>query len=96
MTKKQLVARLKECSTGDQEGDHSRADQLLIDYINDPEVAKVYEEIHSGHHPVRYNGEQKRAARWLRTGAPCSAAGSAGTAPGRYGPSIRLIQRGQE
>ncbi len=45
MTKDELIQRLKECDTGDTELDHVRSDELLLDYINDPEVTKAFIEI---------------------------------------------------
>lgn len=49
MTKKQLLARLKQLlnpiDNHDVEYVHVKADQLLIDYINDPKVTKLYSSI---------------------------------------------------
>jgi hypothetical protein len=41
----QLTAGLKACNSGDEEHDHSAADQLLLDYINDPQVTEAYDAI---------------------------------------------------
>ena len=40
-----LIAELKECNTGDVEADHANADELLIEYIDDPRVTEAYENI---------------------------------------------------
>ena len=42
-----LIARLKEISAdaGDSEAVHAEADELLLNYINDPEIEKVFEEV---------------------------------------------------
>jgi hypothetical protein len=46
MTRDELLAILKECAADDDaEMAHGRADDALIDYINDPEIAAVYESI---------------------------------------------------
>ena len=45
MTKEMLIAELKRIqldNDGDPESDHVRADELLIAYINDSEVADAY------------------------------------------------------
>lgn len=42
MTKEQLVEELMRLKVGDTEINHSRADDLLVDYINDPEIAAAY------------------------------------------------------
>ena len=44
-TKAELAARLRDVAdqlNGDPEVAHATADQLLIDYINDPAVAAAY------------------------------------------------------
>lgn len=47
MTKKQkLIEELKLLQVvGDTEGQHGEADRLLLDYINDKEIAKEYDKI---------------------------------------------------
>lgn len=51
MNKKELIKRLKkECNLGwkdgkDAEDNHIHADDLLLEYINDEEVTKAFEEI---------------------------------------------------
>ena len=40
-----LVAALKRCNSGDIEADHGNADDLLIEYINDPRVKEAYDAI---------------------------------------------------
>lgn len=40
-----LIADLKACNSGDEEVDHSKADSLLINYINDPRVTEAYDAI---------------------------------------------------
>ncbi len=43
MTKDELLEQLKDLEGG--EFDHMVADQLLIDYINDPKITEAYEAI---------------------------------------------------
>ena len=48
MTLDELKAGLTEIATrngGDPESDHLQADSLLIDYINDPEVERLFDSI---------------------------------------------------
>lgn len=45
MTKEYLLARLREMEGGDPENDHAEADRLLLDFINDPEIAAAYKAI---------------------------------------------------
>jgi len=50
MTKEELIERLhSDCHSGDIESDHksdhSCADYLLIDYINDDDVRRAYEDV---------------------------------------------------
>lgn len=45
LTKTQLLEQLKSihAQSRDPEGDHVNADQLLLDYINDPEITQAFE-----------------------------------------------------
>ena len=46
MTKSELIERLQsDCHTGDIEIDHSNADDLLIEFINDDDVRRAYEDV---------------------------------------------------
>ncbi len=45
MTKEELLAKLSECSTGDEEKDHAKADALLLEYINDVEIMEAFDKI---------------------------------------------------
>jgi hypothetical protein len=46
MTKDDLIAKLKECALmGDEERAHSNADDLLLEYINDPAVTEAFDSI---------------------------------------------------
>jgi hypothetical protein len=47
MSKKQLVAALLKLNVGhvDEEEAHSKADRLLLEYINEPEVTEAWENI---------------------------------------------------
>ena len=45
MTKEELIAALKECNSKDKERDHTKADELLIAYINDKDVKAAYDAI---------------------------------------------------
>ena len=48
MTKQELIKQLKALAnsvTGDEEEWHFAADQLLLDFINDPDVTETYEAI---------------------------------------------------
>lgn len=46
MEKKELLKRLKEeCTSGDEEVDHANADELLLEYIDDEEITKAFNEI---------------------------------------------------
>lgn len=49
-TKEELIAKLKVLADhdrpeGDSEDDHMKADGLLLDYIDDPEIEAAYDEI---------------------------------------------------
>ena len=43
--KLELIEKLKLCNTDDSERDHIKADQLLLAYINDPEITEVFDAI---------------------------------------------------
>lgn len=46
MKKEELLKRLKELQgEGDTEAAHSIADNLLIEFINDPDITEAYEAI---------------------------------------------------
>jgi hypothetical protein len=46
MTKEDLIRRLGECDDGeDTEQCHDNADDLLLQYINDPEVTEAYKQL---------------------------------------------------
>ena len=45
MTKDELLKALSECNTGDEERDHVKADDLLLEYINDPEIRWLFDAI---------------------------------------------------
>jgi len=47
MDKKEVIEELKKIvkNGGDTELDHSDADALLLEYINDKEIEKAYDEI---------------------------------------------------
>ena len=46
MTKDELIIILNRCALdGDTEVAHGRADDALIDYINDPEIALAFDSI---------------------------------------------------
>ena len=48
MTRDALIEKLKELATAvnfDPAKDHVTADQLLLDYINDPLITKLFDEI---------------------------------------------------
>jgi hypothetical protein len=46
MTRDELLAKLRELGNEDDardpEADHARADDLLLEYINDPEIAEAF------------------------------------------------------
>ena len=47
MNKAELIALLKGLNDlGDEEVAHGNADHALIEFINDPEIAKAYAEVH--------------------------------------------------
>jgi hypothetical protein len=47
MSKEELIKQLIALNNnGDTEANHSNADSLLIDYINDPKVKEAYGNIH--------------------------------------------------
>ncbi|MCP3681276.1 MAG: hypothetical protein GY861_01175 [bacterium] len=46
MTKDELLQKLKECAFGgDTERDHAKADDLLIEYINDKDIENAYKAV---------------------------------------------------
>lgn len=46
MTKEKLIEELKKCElNGDTECAHSNADDLIIEYINDPEIKAAYDAV---------------------------------------------------
>jgi hypothetical protein len=45
MTKEELLKALSECDEGDEEVNHVKADDLLLEYINDPEITLAFESI---------------------------------------------------
>lgn len=47
ISRAELLDRLKELigDNTDTEASHAEADELLLDYINDPEIEKVFEEV---------------------------------------------------
>ena len=45
MTKEELLKALNECHTGDEERDHKKADDLLLEFINDTEIKLAFESI---------------------------------------------------
>ena len=45
MTKEELLKILKDCDQLDWESGHSQADEALIDFINDEDIAEAYENI---------------------------------------------------
>jgi hypothetical protein len=46
MTKQELLERLRQIPTsGDKEVNHSDADDLIIEYIGDPEIRAEYDRI---------------------------------------------------
>lgn len=45
MTKEELIIKLKNCNSGDEEIDHVNADRTLLEYINDEEVTKTFHDI---------------------------------------------------
>lgn len=46
ITKEELLQRLRELLTSDDtEAAHSEADQLLIDYIGDKDIAKAFDKL---------------------------------------------------
>ena len=46
MNKEELIEKLKKCEEdGDTESAHVEADDLLIEYINDPDIRKAYNDI---------------------------------------------------
>lgn len=45
MTKEELIAKLQDVDSGDEEKDHRLADRLLLEYINDPEVTVAFFDI---------------------------------------------------
>ena len=47
MTKEELIHRMKALITGDTEADHANADELLLQYINVPEVTELFDNIWS-------------------------------------------------
>jgi len=47
VTKEELIHRMKALITGDTEADHANADELLLQYINVPEVTELFDNIWS-------------------------------------------------
>lgn len=45
LTKTELLEKLKECSEMNPESGHSAADDLLLKYINDPEITEAFESL---------------------------------------------------
>lgn len=45
MTKEELIKKLRNVDENTEEG-HAEADNLLIEYINDKEIAEAYDAIH--------------------------------------------------
>ena len=48
LTKEELIKRLENCPSkvgGDEENAHVEADELLLDYINDEDIRKSFENI---------------------------------------------------
>lgn len=46
MTKAELIEKLEELHDGwDHEANHGKADDLLIEFINDPEVKEAFDKI---------------------------------------------------
>lgn len=45
MTKEELIKKLIEADDGDNESSHIQADKLLIEFINDPDIAEAYNAI---------------------------------------------------
>lgn len=44
--KEWTIQKLKECQTNDDtEASHSKADQILLDYISDPDITAEYKKI---------------------------------------------------
>jgi hypothetical protein len=43
MTREELIARLIDAENLDTESMHSKQDELLLEYINDPEVTAIFE-----------------------------------------------------
>lgn len=42
LTKEELIKQLKALEDGDQETSHIKADELLIEFINDPDVTDAF------------------------------------------------------
>lgn len=42
MTKQELIKKLKKAAQDDTESAHATADGLLLEYINDKEIAEAY------------------------------------------------------
>lgn len=45
MNKEELIAKLKDCYTDDTETGHVRADKALLEYINDQEITKLFNDM---------------------------------------------------
>ena len=45
MTKEELIKKLNECAKNEPEAAHGDADDLLIEYINDKEIAEAYDNV---------------------------------------------------
>ena len=42
---KELITKLREIKTGDEEINHLKADRLLLEFINNPEVKEAFYEL---------------------------------------------------
>jgi hypothetical protein len=47
ISKEELLKRLKACNTSDREDNHIEADELLLQYINDEDITKIWNKISS-------------------------------------------------
>jgi hypothetical protein len=45
LTKEELISELMKFKGGDPEAEHAMADDLLIEYINDEDIAKAYGDV---------------------------------------------------
>lgn len=46
MTKEDCIKKLKNCDSNDYEVEHLKADEILLEYINDEEIEEAYNKIH--------------------------------------------------